>query len=128
MAERFLDAVRVAIPFHVVRWATGTLHVERRTAWNRARKVAQENEPARGRGWPAKDASPRPDSERAAKLRNCRFALWKNREDLTDKQQVKLARSVETAPVLGRAYYLKERLRTIFKLPTQTPWWHWIVG
>ncbi|GAA5226903.1 hypothetical protein GCM10025778_14360 [Paeniglutamicibacter antarcticus] len=117
VAERCPNAVRVADPFHVVQWATGALDEERRTAWNRARQTATKTEPARGRGRPAKDAAPRPDSERAKKLKNSRYALWKNPEDLTDKQQVKLAWIVETDPALGRAYYLKEGLRTVFKLP-----------
>ncbi|MFQ4149784.1 ISL3 family transposase [Arthrobacter sp. LAPM80] len=117
VAARCPNAVRVADPFHIVKWATDALDDERRTAWNRARKAAKENEPPRGRGRPPKDAPARPDSERAVKLKNSRFALWKNPEDLTEKQQVKLAWIVQTDPRLGRAYYLKEGLRTVFKLP-----------
>lgn len=117
VAERCPDAIRVADPFHIVQWATGALDEERRASWNRARKAAKANEPARGRGRPRKDSEPRPDSETAKKLKNSRFALWKNPEDLTEKQQVKLAWIVQTDPVLGRAYYLKEGLRTVFKLP-----------
>ena len=49
--------------------------------------------------------------------KNSRYALWKNPENLTEKQKVKLARIVQTDPTLGRAYYLKEGLRVIFKLP-----------
>lgn len=56
----------------------------------------------------SRDAGPRPDSDRAAKLKNSRYALWKNPEDLTDKQQVRLGWVVQTDPALGRAYYLKE--------------------
>lgn len=117
VAERCSQAVRVADPFHVVMWATEALDEERRTAWNRARKLAKENEPSRGRGRPPADAPPRPDSEQAMKLKNSRYALWKNPEDLTEKQQVKLDWIVLTDPRLGRAYYLKEGLRTVFKLP-----------
>lgn len=43
--------------------------------------------------------------------------LWKNPEDLTEKQQTKLDWVVKTDPRLGRAYYPKEGLRTVFKLP-----------
>ncbi|WP_434613694.1 ISL3 family transposase [Arthrobacter sp. A5] len=117
VAARCPQAVRVADPFHIVMWATDALDAERRTAWNRARKAARENEPARGRGRPPKVAPERPDSERATKLKNSRYALWKNPEDLTEKQQAKLSWIVQTDPVLGRAYYLKEGLRTVFKLP-----------
>lgn len=46
-----------------------------------------------------------------------RYALWKNPENLTEKQQTNLAWIVQTDPTLGRAYYLKEGLRTVFQLP-----------
>jgi transposase len=117
VAEKCPHAIRVADPFHVVKWATDALDEVRRATWNEARKDARTNEAKRGRGRPPKDAPPRPDSERAKKLKNSRYALWKNPEDLTEKQQAKLAWIVQTDPRLGRAYYLKEGLRTVFKLP-----------
>ncbi|MET3143753.1 MULTISPECIES: ISL3 family transposase [unclassified Arthrobacter] len=117
VAQRCPNAVRCADPFHVVKWATEALDEVRRAAWNDARKAARTTEARRGRGRPAKDAPPRPDSARAAGVKNSRYALWKNPENLTEKQQVKLAWIVQTNPTLGRAYYLKEGLRVIFKLP-----------
>ena len=110
-------AVRCADPFHVVKWASDALDDVRRAAWNDARKTARLNDARRTRGRPAKDAPARPDSARAAGIKNCRYALWKNPENLTEKQQTKLAWIVQTDPTLGRAYYLKEGLRVIFKLP-----------
>ncbi len=115
--EKAPNAIRCADPFHVVKWATDALDEVRRTAWNDARTAARANESKRGRGRPAADAPPRPDSARATGLKNSRYALWKNPENLTEKQQVKLAWVVQTDPTLGRAYYLKEGLRVIFKLP-----------
>ncbi len=53
---------------------------------------------------PARCSGPRPERIR----RRC----W-----LTEKQQIKLAWVVHTNPALGRAYYLKEGLRLVFKLP-----------
>lgn len=117
VAKRCPNAVKCADPFHVVKWATEALDEVRRAAWNDARKGARANESKRGRGRPAKDAPARPDSARAAGIKNCRYALWKNPENLTEKQQTKLAWIVQTDPRLGRAYYLKEGLRVIFKLP-----------
>ena len=117
VAQRCPNAVRCADPFHVVKWATEALDEVRRAAWNDARKAARTTEARRGRGRPAKDAPARPDSARAAGVKNSRYALWKNPENLTEKQQVKLAWIVQTDPALGRAYYLKEGLRVIFKLP-----------
>jgi len=117
VASRCPAAVRCADPFHVVKWATEALDDVRRAAWNDARKAARTNEATRGRGRPAKDAPARPDSARATGLKNSRYALWKNPENLTEKQQTKLAWIVQTDPRLGRAYYLKEGLRMVFKLP-----------
>ena len=50
-------------------------------------------------------------------MMNSRNALWKNPENLTEKQQIKLAWVVHTNPALNWAYYLKEGLRLVFKLP-----------
>ena len=117
VTERCPAAVRCADPFHIVAWATDALDEVRRGAWNTARTAARLGETQRGRGRPVKDAPDRPDSARAAGIKNCRYALWKNPENLTEKQQVKLNWIVQADPRLGRAYYLKEGLRTVFKLP-----------
>jgi len=109
-------AVRVADPFHVVKWATEALDEVRRGAWNDARVLAR-SEPKRGRGRPPKHAPPRPGSERATALKGARYALWKNPDKLTDHQQVKLAWIAATDPKLYRAYLLKEGLRTVFAMP-----------
>ena len=116
IAERCPNAVLCADPFHVVRWATDALDAVRREAWNDARKAARA-EPARRRGRPAANAPARPASDRAKSLKGARYALWKNPENLTDRQQVKLAWIAKTDPRLHRAYLLKEGLRTIFQLP-----------
>jgi len=117
VAARCPNAVRCADPFHVVKWATDALDEVRRAAWNDARKAARSNDAQRGRGRPRNGSPERPDSTRAAGIRNSRYALWKNPENLTEKQQTKLAWIVQTDPRLARAYYLKEGLRVIFKLP-----------
>ena len=117
VAKKAPNAIRCADPFHIVKWASDALDGVRRTAWNDARRAARSNEAPRPRGRPATDAPARPDSARAAGIKNCRYALWKNPENLTEKQQVKLAWIVQTDPRLGRAYYLKEGLRLVFKLP-----------
>ena len=116
VAERCPDAVRVADPFHVVKWATDALDEVRRGAWNDARALARK-EPKRGRGRPRADAAPRPGSERVKALKGARYSLWKNPENLTETQQVKLAWIAATDPRLYRAYLLKEGLRVVFQLP-----------
>ncbi len=109
-------AVRVADPFHIVQWATEALDEVRRSAWNDARAIARQ-EPKRGRGRPRGDAPPRPGNERAKALKGARYSLWKNPENLTENQQVKLAWIAATDPRLYRAYLLKEGLRLIFTMP-----------
>jgi len=118
VAQTCPNAVRVADPFHVVKWATEALDEVRRGAWNDARALARK-EPQRGRGRPRTDALPRPGSERAKALKGARYALWKNPENLTDNQQIKLAWIAATDPRLYRAYLLKEGLRVIFAMPHQ---------
>ena len=116
VAEKCPKAVRVADPFHVVSWATDALDEIRRETWNDARALAR-TEPKRGRGRPRADASPRPGSERAKALKGARYSLWKNPENLTENQQIKLTWIAATDPRLSRAYLLKEGLRVVFQLP-----------
>lgn len=118
VAARCPNAVRVADPFHIVSWATEALDEVRRETWNSARKQAR-NEPSRPRGRPPADAPPRPGTDRAKALKGARFALWKNPENLTDNQRLKLDWIATTDPRLHRAYLLKEGLRVVFKLPIE---------
>lgn len=115
VTERCPGAVRCADPFHVVAWATEALDTERRRAWNDARALAR-SEPGRCRGRPGRDAPPRPGHEKARKLKGARYALWKNPEDLTDRQIEKLAWIAKTDTRLYRAYLLKEGLRHVFSV------------
>jgi transposase len=106
VAERCPNAVRCADPFHVVAWATDALDEVRRQAWNRARGAV-----TRRRAGPA--------SGEARALKHARYALWKNPQNLTEKQTTKLAWIAKTDPLLYRAYLLKEGLRTVFQLRGQ---------
>jgi transposase len=103
VAERCVNAVRCADPFHVVRWATDALDEVRRAAWNTARGAVHQRRAARATGT-------------AKALKGARYALWKNPENLTDRQQAKLAWVAKTNPRLHRAYLLKEGLRLVFQL------------
>lgn len=116
VAKRCPSAVRVADPFHIVKWAGDALDEVRRQSWNDARALAR-GEPKRGRGRPPADAPDRPASQRAKALKGARYALWKNPDNLTEKQQTKLAWIAATDPKLHRAYLLKEGLRVVFRLP-----------
>jgi transposase len=100
--DRAPTAVRCADPFHVVAWASEALDQERRRAWNEAsgrRPVGLHQHRSQGD---------------ARRLKRARYALWKNPEDLTSRQQQQLDWIAKTDPRLWRAYLLKEGLRYVF--------------
>ena len=112
------QAVQCADPFHVVAWATDALDELRRQSWNDARKLARKD-PKRKRGHPPADAPPQPGRALVKGLKGARYALWKNPENLTDRQQAKLEWVAKTDPRLHRGYLLKEGLRFCFKVKGQ---------
>ena len=99
IAERVPQAVRCVDPFHVVMLATEALDEVRREVWNEARRQG--------------------NLELARELKGARFAVWKNPENLTDRQQAKLATIQQTNGRVYRAYLLKEQLRQIYQLPAE---------
>ena len=86
-------------PFHIVMLATDALDEIRREVWNEARRTGE--------------------TALARDLKGARFALWKNPENLTDRQQAKLSSIQHTNRRLYRAYLLKEQLRQIYRLPAE---------
>lgn len=110
--ERCPQAVRCADPFHVVGWATDALDTVRRDAWNEARRAGN----TKYYGWKSGRRLVM-STGHARALKNARYALWKNPENLTDHQQAKLSWIAKCDPRLYRAYLLKEALRTVFRLP-----------
>ena len=101
--KRCPDAVLCADPFHVVSWATDALDEVRRQVWNEARGAVTQRRAPRATGT-------------AKMLKGARYALWKNPENLTERQQTKLAWVAKSHPRLHRAYLLKEGLRVAFQL------------
>jgi transposase len=95
-ARRCPQAVLCLDPFHVVKWATDALDQVRRETWNTARRAGE--------------------TAVAKELKDARFALWKNPQDLTRRQRGKLARIAEVNRPLYRAYLLKEELRLVFRV------------
>lgn len=96
VAERCKKATLCTDPFHVVKWATDALDEVRRDVWNEARRSGQR--------------------AHAKELKGCRFALWKNPEDLTKNQAAKLSWISRSNNKLYRAYLLKEQLRQVFRV------------
>jgi transposase len=104
VAKRAPHAVRSADPFHVVAWAIDALDIERRRAWNAAK----------GRRSTVGLARQGRSSGDAQRISHARYALWKNRGDLTGRQRHQLDWIAKTDPRLWRAYLLKEGLRYVF--------------
>jgi transposase len=97
VAERCPQAVRCIDPFHVVQLTTDALDDVRREVWNQARRQG--------------------NMDLARDLKGARFAVWKNPENLTERQQAKLSTIQKTNAKLYRAYLLKEQLRQIYQVP-----------
>ncbi len=110
VTERAPRAEQCTDPFHVVQWATEALDEVRRDVWNHARRQPGGSKPS---GRVHKTSRAAGD---ARDLKNARYALWKNPDNLTDPQAARLAWVEKTHPYLYRAYLLKEGLRVIFQL------------
>lgn len=84
--------------FHVVQVATRALDQVRGSVWRQAHREGM--------------------GEQSRQLSRSRFALWKNPQNLTTGQAIKLAGIQRTNQVLFRAYLLKEQLRQIWRAPS----------
>ena len=111
VARRAPNATRCADAFHVVAWATDALDAERRRAWNQA-SGRHRTDPATGR--------PKAADGRARTIKRSRYALWKNPNNLTDRQRHQLEWIARSDPRLWRAYLLKEALRYVFSVKGDT--------
>ena len=81
--------------FHVCQWASDALDEVRREVWNQARRGGM--------------------TAHAKELKGCRYALWRNPEDLTPRQERKLAWIAKVNGPLYRAYLLTQQLRVIIR-------------
>jgi transposase len=96
IAEQCPNAIICLDPFHIVKAATDALDKVRREVWNDARREGQ--------------------TQLARELKGARFALWKNPENLTDRQALKLSRIQQLNHRLYRAYLLCQQLRQIYRV------------
>lgn len=124
------NATRCIDPFHVVSWATDALDQVRREAWSEAHRQAKIA-PKRGKGHPAKGTEENAEKTKAKTVKNTRYALLKNPENLSDAQKTQLEFLTKANPRLYRAYLLKEDLRLALKAgPDEIPallkkWMSW---
>jgi len=122
VAEYCPNADRCVDPFHVVEWANGAIDSVRLDAWRRARialaDLVRQEKAARKSGQDTTDAKARIKQAKAEveDLKRSKYPLGKNPENLTVKQQERLALIQAKDPKLRRAHELKEELRLIFKL------------
>lgn len=105
-AERCID------PFHVVSWATEALDEVRRGVW---REAKQGDQSAKIKWLPGRPRKAVPN--KAAAVKESRYALLKNPETLSRAQAAKIDAIAISEKKLYRAYLLKERLRLLLKLP-----------
>jgi transposase len=94
VAERCPDAILCLDPWHIVKAASDALDEVRRQVWNEARRTVNK--------------------QLAKDLKGARFALWKKPENLTGRQQAKLAWIQKLNAPIYRAYLLKEQLCQIY--------------
>jgi transposase len=113
VTEHCPQAVRCADPFHVVAWATDALDEQRRTVWNHARGQARGTTRANNRNHRLRGD--------VKTLKHAPWALWKNPDDLNERQREQLAWIAKTHPTLHRAWALKEGLRTVFAIAHRSP-------
>lgn len=97
VAKECPNATLCLDPFHIVALASAALDEVRREVWNDARRSG--------------------DAAGARFLKGARYALWKRRDRLTDRQQLKLSRIAKINERLFRSYMLKEQLRLVFHEP-----------
>jgi transposase len=94
VADHCPNAAICLDPFHVVAWAGKALDDVRRRIWNALRRAG--------------------DKAAAKLVKDARYAVWNNPDNLTDGQQVRLADIAKVNKPLYRAYLLKEHLREVF--------------
>jgi len=99
VTRRAPQAILCGDPFHVVRWAMEALDEVRRQTWNEVRRRGRRGRPATGEG---------------KRLKDSRWALWKNPDSLTERERARLDYLAATHPRLHRAWALKEGLRCVF--------------
>ena len=98
------NAVVCMDAFHIVKWVNEAVDKIRREFWNDTRKH-------RKRGRPPKNLK-----ARAKQIKNSRWALLKNPENLNVKQAATLAELEAAGGPLWKAWVLKENLRELLKL------------
>ena len=105
------NAVRCIDAYHVVSWAIEAMDKLRKEIWHEALD-ADRSKPKRTKGRPKKGDK---IQKKAPSIKNAKYPLGKNPENLTKRQKDKLDEIREDHPRLYKGYQLKEGLRLIFQ-------------
>ena len=116
MEEYCPGADRCIDPYHLVEWVNESIDKVRIEAWQeaKARETKAAKERKKGAG---KKRGGKKEEAKASKIKNTKYALGKNPENLTETQRLSLEYIQNTSPKLYRAYCLKESIRTLIKIP-----------
>ena len=121
--RRCPNARWVMDPFHVVEWMNDALDEVRREEWRVAKARAASVVPRTGRRGRPRAGEVAPEvaeglRARVSTIKNSRYALVRNPEDLTGSQRAKLAELKKAGGHLFAAWDLKEGLRAVFRAGT----------
>lgn len=116
-AQRNIDC------FHVVQWVVDALDEVRKEEWREKNKLWQKLEKEYKAKMKKDDEKQKAKDQKLAQelaeakqaasdIKNTRYAVGKNPDNLTKNQKIKLNVIAQTSPRLYRAYNLKEMLRT----------------
>lgn len=108
------NATRCLDGYHVVTWAMDAMDELRKQVWREA-KTSDKAQPKHRRGRPSKGEVRSASNTRADVGKAAKYALGKNPENLTDRQQTCLDEIREKYPRMFRGYQLKEGLRKVFQ-------------
>lgn len=116
--QEYLPQAELCIDgFHVVSWAIEAMDVCRKEFWRDARKQ-KRSLPKRERGRPRKEEIIVKEKA-TGQLKFSKYALGKNPENLTPRQESCLDDIKSVYPKLFRAYQLKEGLRAVFRCSSE---------
>lgn len=114
------NARRCLDPFHVVEWANDALGSMRIDAWRRAREKLSEMVRKYKEDGVADDRDVKAEIKRERKrvdaIKQSKYALGKNPENLTKSQRERLELIQAEDPQIKRGHGMKEKLRLILKL------------
>ena len=112
--EHCPNATRCLDLFHVVEWANDALDAMRIDAWRRA--LDEWKSIKKAADGAAAKCEARAAKKRAEQIKHSKYALGKNPENLTDKQQERLSVTQAEDGPMNRAHILKEQLRLILHM------------